>query len=43
LLVAPVAVSLSFFLISEIDSPRWGIVRVVPENLLSLSQFVRTH
>ena len=43
LLVAPMAVSLSFFLISEIDSPRWGIVRVVPENLLSLSQFVRTH
>lgn len=42
-LITPVAVSISFFLISEIDSPRWGVIRVVPENLLSLSQFLRAH
>jgi hypothetical protein len=42
-LIAPVAVSISFFLISEIDSPRWGVIRVVPHNLLSLSQHLRAH
>ena len=42
-LIAPIAVSLSFFLISEIDSPRWGVIRVVPQNLLSLSQLLHTH
>ena len=42
-LIAPVAVSLSFFLIAEIDSPRWGVIRVVPHNLLSLSQVLHGH
>jgi hypothetical protein len=42
-LIAPVAVSLSFFLIAEIDSPRWGVIRVAPHNLLSLSQALRAH
>jgi hypothetical protein len=37
-LITPVAVSISFFLISDIDSPRWGVIHVAPENLLSLSQ-----
>lgn len=36
-LVVPLAVSLSFFLIADIDSPRGGAIRVRPENLLSLS------
>ena len=31
-------VSLSFFLIADIDSPRRGMIRVRPENLISLSQ-----
>jgi hypothetical protein len=30
--------ALAFFLISDIDSPRGGVIRVVPQNLLSLSQ-----
>lgn len=38
LLVLPFVVSVSFFLISDIDSPRGGIIRVRPQNLESLSQ-----
>jgi hypothetical protein len=41
LLVLPLAVSISFFLIAEIDSPRHGLIRVVPENLISLSQSLK--
>jgi hypothetical protein len=41
LLVLPVVVSLSFFLISDIDSPRGGVIRVVPQNLESLSPSLR--
>ena len=37
LLIVPLAVSLSFFLISDIDSPRGGAIRVAPRNLLSLA------
>jgi hypothetical protein len=36
--VLPLAVSLSFFLIADIESPRGGLIRVQPRNLLSLSQ-----
>jgi hypothetical protein len=38
LLVLPIVVSISFFLISDIDSPRGGIIHVPPQNLTSLSQ-----
>lgn len=37
-LIVPVAVSIAFFLIADIDSPRGGSIRVAPQNLLSLSQ-----
>ena len=37
-LVLPLAVSISFFLIADIDSPRRGLIRVQPQNLMSLSQ-----
>jgi hypothetical protein len=37
-LVLTLVVSISFFLIADIDSPRGGIIRVQPQNLLSLSQ-----
>jgi hypothetical protein len=43
LLVLPVVVSISFFLISDIDSPRGGIIRVDPQNLESLSQSLHRH
>jgi len=35
--ILPLAVALSFLLISDIDSPRGGTIRVVPQNLISLS------
>ncbi len=38
LFVLPFVVSISFLLIADIDSPRGGIIRVLPQNLLSLSQ-----
>jgi len=42
-IVLPLTVSISFFLIADIDSPRGGVTRVRPENLVSLSQSLRTH
>lgn len=41
LLILPFVVSVSFFLIADIDSPRWGVIHVAPENLLSLVQSLR--
>jgi hypothetical protein len=38
LVVLPVVVSISFFLIADIDSPRRGMIRVLPQNLLSLAE-----
>jgi hypothetical protein len=34
--ILPVIASIAFYLIADIDSPRGGMVRVVPQNLLSL-------
>ena len=36
--VLPLIVSIAFFLRADIDSPRGGVIRVNPQNLLSLSQ-----
>jgi hypothetical protein len=36
--VVPFLVSVAFFLIAEIDSPRTGVIRVLPQNLISLPQ-----
>jgi hypothetical protein len=41
LLVLPLVVSIAFLLIADIDSPRGGLIRVSPQNLLSLSQSLR--
>ena len=38
LLILPVAISISFFLISDIDSPRRGVIMVHPQNLEILQQ-----
>jgi hypothetical protein len=43
LLVLPLVVSISFFLISDIDCPNGGIIRVRPQNLTSLYQSLQTH
>lgn len=41
LLVLPIIVSISFLLIADIDSPRGGVIRVLPHNLIALSQSIR--
>jgi len=41
LLVLPIVVSISFLLIADIDSPRGGIIRVLPHSLISLSQSLK--
>ena len=35
--VLPGIVAISFFLIADMDSPRGGVIRVAPHNLISLS------
>ena len=42
-LVLPLILAIAFFLIADIDSPRSGIIRVLPQNLLSLSQSLNGH
>jgi hypothetical protein len=37
LLVLPLVMAIAFFLIADIDSPRSGVIRVQPQNLISLS------
>src|SRR5215831_8514080 len=37
----PLVVSISFFLIADISSPRHGLVRVIPQNLVILSESLR--
>jgi hypothetical protein len=39
--VLPIAVSISFFLIADIESPRHGLIRVVPQNLVALAESLR--
>jgi hypothetical protein len=41
LLILPVIVSISFLLIADLDSPRGGIIRVLPQNLDPLSQLMQ--
>jgi len=43
LTVFPLAVSLSFFLIADIDSPRGGVISVQPQNLIRLSHTLHAH
>jgi hypothetical protein len=38
LLVLPLVVAISFLLLADLDSPRGGIIRMHPQNLLSLAQ-----
>jgi hypothetical protein len=36
-MILPMAVAIAFFLIADLDSPRGGAIRVVPQNLLALA------
>lgn len=38
LLVLPLVLSIAFLQIADIDSPRQGVIRVRPQNLLSLAE-----
>lgn len=38
LLVFPLVLSIAFFFIADIDSPRRGVIRVRPQNLISVAQ-----
>lgn len=38
LIVLPLVLSIAFFLIADIDSPRSGVIRVNPQNLISLAE-----
>jgi hypothetical protein len=42
-LILPLVVSISFFLIADIDTPRAGMIRVSPQNLVSLAQSLNAH
>jgi protein-S-isoprenylcysteine O-methyltransferase Ste14 len=41
LFVLPVIVSLSFFVIADLDSPHGGVIRVSPQNLMAASQSMK--
>ncbi len=41
-MVLPLLVAIAFFLIADIDSPRGGVIRVAPQNLLSLQEELGT-
>jgi hypothetical protein len=40
--ILPIIVSISFFLIADIDSPRGGVINVHPQNLIATSQFIKS-
>jgi F0F1-type ATP synthase membrane subunit c/vacuolar-type H+-ATPase subunit K len=37
-LISPLIIAIAFFLIADIDSPRGGVIRVMPHNLTSVAQ-----
>jgi hypothetical protein len=41
LLILPVIVSSAFLLVADIDSPRGGIIRVKPQNLIAMAQSLK--
>ena len=41
LVVLPIVISIAFMLVADIDTPRHGIVRVSPLNLVSLAESLR--
>jgi hypothetical protein len=42
LLIVPLVVSVSLFLIADIDSPRGGVIRIAPQNLQSLVEALQS-
>jgi uncharacterized membrane protein (UPF0136 family) len=42
-IILPLVVATAFFLIADIDSPRRGVIRVAPENIISLQKSLNGH
>jgi hypothetical protein len=42
-MIFPFVIAVSFFLIADIDSPRGGIIRVEPRNLIQLKNTLHQH
>jgi hypothetical protein len=42
LLILPILISVAFILIADIDTPRHGLIRIVPQNLISLADSLRS-
>jgi len=43
LLILPIALAISFFLVADIDAPRSGVILVHPANLQLLADSLRPH
>ncbi|AHX13325.1 hypothetical protein CH75_08865 [Dyella jiangningensis] len=43
LLILPISVAISFMLIADIDSPRGGVIRVLPHNLIAVEASLQPH
>jgi len=41
LLIVPLAISVSFLLLADIDSPQGGLIRVAPQNLISVADSLK--
>jgi hypothetical protein len=41
LLILPILIAVAFMLIADIDAPRHGLIRVVPQNLISFADSLR--
>ena len=41
-MIFPFVISMSFFLIADIDSPRGGVIRIEPRNLITLQNSLAT-
>ena len=39
--ILPLVTAIAFFLIADIDSPRHGLIHIVPQNLLALAATLR--
>jgi len=40
-MILPLVIAVAFFLIADIDAPRRGVIRVLPQNLISLAQSLK--
>jgi predicted PurR-regulated permease PerM len=40
-MILPLVIAVAFFLFADIDAPRRGVIRVLPQNLISLAQSLK--